>query len=87
MMYYLSFFSIIFLYLLFSDETISEREGNTVTLTCPVDIDSCGDLHSLNWFKGEQRIAVFLHDENSTNIISEYKDRWVKFIFNLQREL
>lgn len=67
----LKFFSIIF----FSDETISEREGNTVVLTCPVDIDSCGDLHSLNWFKGEQRIAVFLHDENSTNIISEYKDR------------
>ncbi|KAL5292690.1 nrm family protein [Megaselia abdita] len=58
-----------------TDETISEREGNTVELTCPVDIDACGDLHSLNWFKGEQRIAVFLHDENSTNIISEYKDR------------
>ncbi|KAH8334990.1 hypothetical protein KR067_000321, partial [Drosophila pandora] len=58
------------------DSTVSEQETKSVTLPCPVNEGKCGKLHSLNWFKGEDRIAAMLLGEtNVTNVNKEYKNR------------
>ncbi|EDV97314.1 GH16788 [Drosophila grimshawi] len=58
------------------DRTISEHENNDVVLPCPVDEKKCGDLHSLNWFKGDYRIAAMLLGENNvTSVDDEFKNR------------
>ncbi|GAB0099475.1 Immunoglobulin [Sergentomyia squamirostris] len=58
-----------------TDETISALRGHSVVLTCPVDVTSCGDLHSVKWFKGGQRIAVVSGDGEVVNIDSDFKGR------------
>ncbi|XP_055855839.1 uncharacterized protein LOC129919053 isoform X2 [Episyrphus balteatus] len=59
-----------------SGTTISEHVGKTVELPCPMNMTVCGALHSINWFKGETRIAaVLLDDSNITSVSEGYKDR------------
>ncbi|XP_075164374.1 neuromusculin isoform X2 [Haematobia irritans] len=58
------------------DQVISEKEGQTVVVPCPVNKDKCGELHSLNWFKGDNRIAaMLLDDSNVTSVAEGYEDR------------
>ncbi|KAL9908164.1 neuromusculin isoform 2-T2 [Glossina fuscipes fuscipes] len=58
------------------DQVISEQEGKTVIVPCPVNREKCGELHSLNWFKGDNRIAaMLLDDSNVTSVAAEFEDR------------
>ncbi|XP_055703740.1 hemicentin-2 isoform X6 [Phlebotomus papatasi] len=57
------------------DESIASLRGHSVVLTCPVDVTSCGDLHSVKWFKGSDRIAVVSGDGEVVNIQSAFKSR------------
>ncbi|XP_044314289.1 uncharacterized protein LOC108040062 isoform X9 [Drosophila rhopaloa] len=58
------------------DTTISEQESHSVFLPCPVNVDKCGKLHSLNWFKGDDRIAaMLLGDNNVTSVNKEFEER------------
>ncbi|XP_059622571.1 hemicentin-2-like isoform X2 [Phlebotomus argentipes] len=57
------------------DETISSLRGHSVVLTCPVDVSSCGELHSVKWFKSSDRIAVVSGDGEVVNIQGEFKPR------------
>ncbi|XP_041564220.1 uncharacterized protein LOC108136874 isoform X3 [Drosophila elegans] len=58
------------------DTTISEQESQSVVLPCPVNEDKCGKLHSLNWFKGDDRIAaMLLGDNNVTSVNKEFEER------------
>lgn len=60
---------------LISDETRAVIRGQTVTLTCPVDIEHCGELHSIKWFRGTERIAVLSGDGKYTNVEGLASDR------------
>ncbi|XP_030385039.1 uncharacterized protein LOC115632156 isoform X2 [Scaptodrosophila lebanonensis] len=58
------------------DHTISEHESKSVVLPCPVNEQKCGKLHSLNWFKGDDRIAaMLLGDSNVTSVNKEFENR------------
>ncbi|XP_060661002.1 uncharacterized protein LOC132794519 isoform X4 [Drosophila nasuta] len=58
------------------DRTIQEHENKNVVLPCPVNEEKCGKLHSLNWFKGDGRIAaMLLGDSNVTSVNDEFKNR------------
>ncbi|XP_043650487.1 B-cell receptor CD22 isoform X3 [Drosophila teissieri] len=58
------------------DTTISQQESQSVVLPCPVNAEKCGKLHSLNWFKGDARIAaMLLGDSNVTSVNKEFDER------------
>ncbi|KAH8286528.1 hypothetical protein KR054_010889, partial [Drosophila jambulina] len=58
------------------DQEISEQESKSVVLQCPVNEDKCGKLHSLNWFKGDNRIAAMLLGENNvTSVNKDFEER------------
>nr|XP_041632279.1 uncharacterized protein LOC108079253 isoform X2 [Drosophila kikkawai] len=58
------------------DQIISEQESKSVVLQCPVNEDKCGKLHSLNWFKGDDRIAAMLLGENNaTSVNKDFEER------------
>ncbi|XP_043862051.1 uncharacterized protein LOC120447830 isoform X1 [Drosophila santomea] len=58
------------------DTTISQQESQSVVLPCPVNSQKCGKLHSLNWFKGDARIAaMLLGDSNVTSVNKEFDER------------
>ncbi|KRK05643.1 uncharacterized protein Dyak_GE28853 [Drosophila yakuba] len=58
------------------DTTISQQESQSVVLPCPVNSEKCGKLHSLNWFKGDARIAaMLLGDSNVTSVNKEFDER------------
>ena len=65
------FFSIVFL---IPDE-VSKLRGESVVLTCPIDVTSCGELHSVKWFKGNERVAVVSGDGTVENVESQYSGR------------
>lgn len=58
-----------------SDKTISESRGHTVELKCPIDLKSCGSLHSVKWFKGEERVAIISGDGEIANVEGPYSGR------------
>jgi len=65
----------------FLDTTISQQESQSVVLPCPVDAEKCGKLHSLNWFKGDDRIAaMLLGDSNVTSVNKEFDERYVNVL-------
>ncbi|XP_058118520.1 hemicentin-1 [Anopheles ziemanni] len=57
------------------DGTISVLRGEKVELACPIDIATCGELHSLKWFKGTERIAVVSGDGEVAKVEGSYNDR------------
>lgn len=59
------------------DETVSTLRGQSVVLTCPIDITSCGDLHSVKWFKGNDRVAVVSGDGDVSNVEGQFTGRYV----------
>lgn len=69
------------IFYLISDESISTLRGQSVVLTCPIDVTSCGELHSVKWFKGNDRVAVVSGDGTVENVEGQYSGRWVVFNF------
>ncbi|XP_065086926.1 hemicentin-1 isoform X2 [Ochlerotatus camptorhynchus] len=57
------------------DETVQVLRSEKVELTCPIDIETCGELHSLKWFKGTDRIAVVSGDGEVAKVEGSYNDR------------
>uniref|UniRef100_A0A182QG96 Ig-like domain-containing protein n=1 Tax=Anopheles farauti TaxID=69004 RepID=A0A182QG96_9DIPT len=57
------------------DEKISVQRGGKVELACPIEIATCGELHSLKWFKGTERIAVVSGDGEVAKVEGSYNDR------------
>ena len=47
----------------------------SVTLTCPIDAKNCGELHSIKWFKGIDRIAVSSGDGKFSHVEGSIADR------------
>lgn len=44
------------------------HRGQSTSLTCPIEVTTCGELHSIKWFKGTERIAVASGDGKFTQI-------------------
>lgn len=59
----------------FSDEPVAKLRGEAVVLTCPIDVAACGELHSVKWFKGSDRVAVVSGDGSVENVEGEYSGR------------
>ncbi|CRK99567.1 CLUMA_CG012880, isoform B [Clunio marinus] len=56
-------------------ETKSVIRGQSTTLTCPIDITNCGELHSIKWFKGSERIGVASGDGKFSQVEGSISDR------------
>lgn len=57
------------------DEMVLVHRGQPVVLTCPIDVTSCGELHSVKWFKGNDRVAVVSGDGIVENIEGQFSKR------------
>lgn len=57
-------------------DTKSVLRGQTTTLQCPIDSTNCGDLHSIKWFKGSDRVGVTSGDGEYSQVEGPFKDRW-----------
>lgn len=57
-------------------ETKSVIRGQSTTLTCPIDIESCGELHSIKWFKGTERIGVASGDGKFSQVEGSFSNRY-----------
>ncbi|CAG9573059.1 unnamed protein product [Danaus chrysippus] len=44
--------------MLFSDHA-SALVGNTARLRCRIDARSCGEMHSIKWYKSDVRVYVY----------------------------
>lgn len=52
--------------------------GQSTSLTCPLETTTCGELHSITWFKGgTERIAVASGDGKFTQVEGTFSDRYV----------
>lgn len=58
-----------------ADETISSLWEKSITLTCPFDVTSCGELHSIKWTRGRETIAVVSGDGQVVNVNPSYESR------------
>jgi len=56
-------------------ETKSVVRGQSTSLTCPLDISNCGELHSIKWFKGSDRIGVASGDGKYSQVEGSFQDR------------
>lgn len=65
-------------------DTKSVLRGQTMTLSCPIDSTNCGELHSIKWFKGIERVSVTAGDDSYSQVEGPFKDRYVKFNIFLQ---
>lgn len=57
-------------------DTKSVSRGQSATLTCPIDITNCGELHSIKWFKGSERIGVASGDGKFSQVEGSFSDRY-----------
>lgn len=57
-------------------DTKSVIRGQSTTLTCPIDITNCGELHSIKWFKGTDRIGVASGDGKFSQVEGSFSDRY-----------
>jgi hypothetical protein len=64
-----------------SDEIRPVVRGQPVTLTCPVDIENCGELHSIKWFKDSDRIAVLSGDGKFAQVEGVSSERYGEMIY------
>ncbi|KAG5680757.1 hypothetical protein PVAND_010244 [Polypedilum vanderplanki] len=55
--------------------TLYVERGQSTNLTCPISISSCGELHSIKWFKGSERIAVTSGDGKFTQLEGSFQER------------
>ncbi|GLG96055.1 Uncharacterized protein GBIM_02887 [Gryllus bimaculatus] len=46
--------------------------GETVRLPCKVDTETCGDMHSIKWYRGSSRIYVFSEMSNIAHAEGDY---------------
>ena len=63
------------MFCIFADETLSVLRGQKAELKCPIDETTCGELHSLKWFKRNERIAVVSGDGEVANVEGGYIGR------------
>ena len=40
-------------------EDLSGLSGQEVSVPCSVDVATCGDFHSVNWYRESQRVFVY----------------------------
>lgn len=66
-----------YFYCLITDDVLIKTRGQSVTLECPLDVNACGELHSVKWFKGNDRIAVVSGDGEVANVEGELQGRLV----------
>lgn len=62
--------------MIFSD--ITALVGDTATLVCPI-VSSCGPLHSIKWYREDERIAVLAESPKFEKIEGNMKDRYIVF--------
>lgn len=43
----------------FFTDHASALVGNTARLRCRIDGKSCGEMHSIKWYKGDSRVYVY----------------------------
>ncbi|KAL7033530.1 hypothetical protein ACKWTF_007630 [Chironomus riparius] len=55
--------------------TLYISRGTTTHLKCPIDTKNCGELHSVKWFKGLERIGVASGDGSFTQVEGSEKER------------
>ncbi|KAI8433700.1 hypothetical protein MSG28_015695 [Choristoneura fumiferana] len=46
-------------------EQASALVGDTATLKCRIDVAACGEMHSVKWYKDDERIYVFSASKSS----------------------
>jgi hypothetical protein len=64
-------------------DTISDLyvlENQSTILTCPIESSSCGDLHSIRWYKGtdeksKEEVAIVSGDGQFTKVYDPFKER------------
>ncbi|XP_054282603.1 hemicentin-1-like isoform X4 [Macrosteles quadrilineatus] len=49
--------------------------GETIQLPCSVNTETCGDLHSIKWYRGSSRIYVFSEMAGIARAEGEYSER------------
>lgn len=57
------------------DATISKLRGDSATLTCPIDVATCGDLHSVKWFRGTERMAFVSGDGSEQTVETAFSGK------------
>ena len=63
------------------------------SLRCDIDIDKCGDYHSIKWYKDGHRIAVYSHmykyryHENVFQILLSFIYLWVSYLTSMHGDL
>lgn len=75
-----------YFYCSISDDILVKTRGQSVTLECPLDVNACGELHSVKWFKGNDRIAVVSGDGGVANVEGELQGRLVMHLAFLQKK-
>lgn len=68
-----------FVYVLFlgSSGDIRAEVGLEVSLPCRVDTAQCGELHSVKWYRDNQRVYVFSHEGDIRRPEGDGSDRLV----------
>nr|CAD7401300.1 unnamed protein product [Timema cristinae] len=59
---------------------ISGLVGQTIRLPCNVDMEKCGNLHSIKWYRGSSRIFVFSEMAKIARSEGDYVERHMTFI-------
>lgn len=55
--------------------------GQSTSLSCPIETTTCGDLHSIKWFKrGTERIAVASGDGKYTQVEGSFSERYGYYV-------
>ncbi|KAG8292421.1 hypothetical protein J6590_040380 [Homalodisca vitripennis] len=49
--------------------------GETIQLPCSVNTETCGDLHSIKWYRGSSRIYVFSEMAGIARAEGDYSER------------
>lgn len=60
---------------IFLENALYIVRGQSTNLTCPIDIQNCGELHSIKWFKGMKRIGVASGDGEIRQVEDPYTNR------------
>lgn len=65
-----------------SSSDVKAEVGTNVVLPCRVDTAQCGDLHSVKWYRDNQRVYVFSHVAGIARPEGDGSDRLVNIYFS-----
>ncbi|XKL60666.1 hypothetical protein PGB90_007723 [Kerria lacca] len=68
-----------------SQVDISGLVGSTVKLPCHVDTKTCGNLHSIKWYRGSSRIFVFSDLAKFSKSEGDYESRQKAGLLNKEK--